>query len=220
MESKKSRTIWILRHGNRHDFVYPEWFNTATRKYDPPLSDDGIIQAETLAEKLLHPNIKIDDIFCSPFLRAIQTAYPIAKNLNLPIKVEAGLGEWHNPNWMDEKPVTESIQELHEKYPLIDQNYQAQIIPQYPETLEDVQKRTATIANILTRQYCHNILFVGHSLSVRGIALGLLNKDQIINTPLCGLVKLNQDSDHNKWNLELNGDVSHLSHLPPPKIAQ
>ncbi|MGK7892391.1 MAG: histidine phosphatase family protein, partial [Xenococcus sp. (in: cyanobacteria)] len=35
------QTVWIARHGNRLDFVNPEWFNTATRRYDPPLSEDG-----------------------------------------------------------------------------------------------------------------------------------------------------------------------------------
>ncbi|NEO28838.1 MAG: histidine phosphatase family protein, partial [Kamptonema sp. SIO4C4] len=47
-----TQTIWIARHGNRFDFVYPEWFNTAPRRYDPPLSEDGVIQAQELGQRL------------------------------------------------------------------------------------------------------------------------------------------------------------------------
>jgi len=210
------RTIWIVRHGNRYDFVHPEWFNNAPRKYDPPLSDDGTIQAQTLAEKLkLEP---VNYIFCSPFLRAIQTAYPIAKQLNLAINIEAGLGEWHNPHWMHQKPLTAPLQQLIKQYPLIEQNYQSQIIPQYPETLEEVEKRIAKITQILITKYTHNILFVGHSISVQGMVKHLLPNYQTINTALCSVTQLNQLSSG--WELKLNGDTSHLNHLPPPIIAE
>jgi broad specificity phosphatase PhoE len=47
-----SQTIWIARHGNRLDFVRPEWFDTALRPYDPPLSKDGFVQAKQLAKRL------------------------------------------------------------------------------------------------------------------------------------------------------------------------
>ena len=87
------QTVWIARHGNRLDFVKPEWFNTAKRRYDPPLSEDGFIQAKQLGKCLQKENIS--HIFASPFLRTIQTASEVAKILDLPIKLEAGIGEWH-----------------------------------------------------------------------------------------------------------------------------
>ena len=49
--------IWIARHANRLDFVNPDWFLTAERRYDPPLSDDGIVQAQQLANRLKETNI-------------------------------------------------------------------------------------------------------------------------------------------------------------------
>jgi broad specificity phosphatase PhoE len=60
-----SQTIWIARHGNRLDFVRPEWFDTALRRYDPPLSKDGFVQAKQLAQRLKGENIR--HIFASPF---------------------------------------------------------------------------------------------------------------------------------------------------------
>ena len=72
-----SQIVWIARHANRLDFVYPDWFLTAKRRYDPPLSDDGMIQAQQLAKRL--KGKKITHIFASPFLRTIQTANAIAE---------------------------------------------------------------------------------------------------------------------------------------------
>ncbi len=71
-----TQRVWIARHGNRLDFVNPDWFNTAPRRYDPPLSEDGFIQAKELANRLKLESLK--HIFVSPFLRAIKTAYPVA----------------------------------------------------------------------------------------------------------------------------------------------
>ena len=55
-----SQIVWIARHANRLDFVYPDWFLTAERRYDPPLSDDGMIQAQQLAKRLKGEKIAHD----------------------------------------------------------------------------------------------------------------------------------------------------------------
>ena len=102
-----NQTIWIARHGNRLDFVNPEWFNTAERPYDPPLSPDGIVQAQELGQRLVGERIR--HIFASPFLRTVQTADRVAQILDLPIKIESGLGEWLNPDWMKSDPERLSI---------------------------------------------------------------------------------------------------------------
>ena len=62
-----SQIVWIARHANRLDFVNPDWFLTAERRYDPPLSDDGMVQAQQLAKRMKKENIA--HIFASPFLR-------------------------------------------------------------------------------------------------------------------------------------------------------
>ena len=36
---------------------------------------------------------KIDHIYCSPFLRTVQTAHQVANELSLPVKIEYGLSE-------------------------------------------------------------------------------------------------------------------------------
>jgi broad specificity phosphatase PhoE len=201
-----SQTVWIARHGNRLDFVHPEWFNTAERRYDPPLSDDGLIQAKQLGQRL--KDEPIAHIFSSPFLRAIQTADCVAEALNLSIKIEAGLSEWLNPQWMSCAPETQPPEMLLESYPRIDWNYRSCIVPQYPESEEAVWRRTGKTARQLVAEFSENILLVGHGASVVGSAVGLIGGNPAVNASLCCLVQL--VCVGKKWEMKLNGDTSHL----------
>lgn len=201
------QTVWIARHGNRLDFIHPEWFNTATRRYDPPLSDDGFIQAAELGQRLKSENIK--HLFVSPFLRTIQTAHEVAQFINLPMKLEAGLGEWHNSQWMTESPEIHSQELLATAYPTINWSYQSQIYPQYPETKADVNRRTAATVKQLLSKYDEDILIVGHGASVFGVTQGLVADIPDAKIALCSLTKVVRDADN--WNLEFFADTSHLS---------
>jgi broad specificity phosphatase PhoE len=203
-----SQTVWIARHGNRLDFVNPAWFNTATRRYDPPLSADGLVQAAELGQRLKQENIT--HIFASPFLRTIQTANEVAQVLNLPIKLEAGLSEWHNPEWMTQIPEIHPQTFLAAKYPLIDWSYQSYFLPQYPESEIDVNRRTEATIKQLVAEFPTDILIVGHGASVLGATLGLIRNIPVFKVALCCLTKIVRDADHN-WSLDFYGDTSHLS---------
>ena len=202
------QTVWIARHGNRIDFVNPEWFNTAKRPYDPHLSDDGILQAQKLANRLIGENIT--QIFASPFLRTVQTANEIAKVLDLTIKLDWGLCEWLNPKWMLTIPETLSIENLFQTYNRIDLSYNG-VTAQYPETWEACMKRTGEASQRLVAQFpTENILLMGHGVSVIGAAAGLVGKnaETEVKASLCSLVKIVMREK--QWVMELNGDTSHL----------
>ncbi|NEQ40197.1 MAG: histidine phosphatase family protein [Okeania sp. SIO3I5] len=202
------KTVWIARHGNRIDFVNPEWFNTAKRPYDPHLSDDGLLQAQQLANRLIGENIT--QIFASPFLRTVQTANEVAAVLDLTIKLDWGLCEWLNPEWMPAMPETLSIENLAQTYRRIDLSYN-EGTPQYPETWEACMKRTGEISRRLVVEFpTENILLVGHGASVIGTAAGLVGEvaQSKVKASLCCLVKIVQREE--KWVIELNGDTSHL----------
>lgn len=202
-----TQTVWIARHGNRLDFVNPAWFNTAERPYDPPLSEDGLIQAKQLGQRLVGEGIV--HIFASPFLRAVQTANQVANALDLPIKLEFGLCEWLNPAWMKTDPERLPIELLQEQFPRIDPSYTSRLIPKYPETSETVVERTAETARRLTAEFSEDMLLVGHGASVVGTTHGLVGGTPEVNAALCCLVKLVRQEPG--WVMELNGDISHLS---------
>ncbi len=206
-----TQIVWIARHGNRIDFVNPEWFNTAERRYDPPLSDDGVVQAYQLGQRLKREHIS--HIFASPFLRTVQTANQIAEALDLPIKLESGLSEWLNPVWMTAAPERMSLEELTQLYPRIDPSYTSRVTAEYPETGEQSLERSGKTARLLADEFPEDILLVGHGASVVGATTGLVGavaKTQV-KASLCSLVKVvRQDPD---WLLELTGDTSHLSQI-------
>ncbi len=207
-----SQIIWMARHANRLDFVNPDWFLTAERRYDPPLSDDGMVQAQQLANRL--KTEKIHHIFASPFLRTVQTASAVASVLDLPIKLETGLGEWLNPDWMTQEPERHSIQELKALYPYIDVSYTPRIAVNYPETRQKMRRRSAQTARCLAREYSpENILLVAHGASVLGGAMGFVGDLAIkeVKASLCSLVKIVRKES--KYLLELSGDTSHLTEV-------
>lgn len=94
--------IFLIRHGARYDFANKEeWQATCARlgheAHDPPLSALGHSQAREAATALRGE--QIDHILSSPYLRALQTAQPLAHVLGLPICVEHALAEWkHQPS--------------------------------------------------------------------------------------------------------------------------
>ena len=202
-----SQTVWIARHGNRLDFVNPEWFNTAERPYDPPLSEDGIEQANLLGQRLVGEGIV--HIFASPFLRTVQTANEVANLLDLPMKLESGLSEWLNPDWMSTAPERLSLDVLQERFPRIDRSYTSCVIAHYPETSDRVLQRTAQTVQRLTAEFSEDILLVGHGASVVGCTQGLVGGMPEVKASLCCLVKLVRQEQG--WFIELNGDTSHLS---------
>ncbi|VXD12369.1 conserved hypothetical protein [Planktothrix serta PCC 8927] len=202
------QTVWIARHGNRIDFVNPAWFNTAERRYDPHLSDDGEIQAKQLANRLVGEGIT--QIIASPFLRTVQTANAVAEKLDLSIKLDWGLGEWLNPDWMS-CPETLPLAILSQEFPRIDLSHPVGVF-HYPETWEDCLKRTADTAKRLVNTFPQDdLLLVGHGASVLGTALALIPslKETEIKPSLCCLFKLVQNGE--KWILELNDDTEHLT---------
>ncbi|NER36262.1 MAG: histidine phosphatase family protein [Oscillatoria sp. SIO1A7] len=203
------QTVWIARHANRLDFVRPEWFNTAELRYDPPLSDDGLVQAKLLAKRL--EKEEIAHIFASPFLRTVQTANEVAEVLDLPVKLESGLSEFLNPEWFPAMPERLPFNTLAKQFPRIDRNYVPAIVPEYPETEGECLGRAGETARRLAAEFPQDILLVGHRASVTGMAMGLVAglAETDIHAALCCLVKVRHDGE--QWTMELGGDTSHLN---------
>jgi broad specificity phosphatase PhoE len=191
-------TLWLVRHEHRLDFIHPEWFETAIYPYDPPLSIEGSERSVRLAEKF--SSIPSDRIYTSPFLRTIQTANPLAKLLDLPIRLELGLCEWLCRDWTSELPETTPVDELMQCYPNVDVTYQSLVTPCYPETVEELDARLTNIAYKLIQGNCENMLVVAHKGSVVGIVAALTgNSDWLTyDLPCGGIVRLISDRD--RWH--------------------
>jgi broad specificity phosphatase PhoE len=189
------QTFWLVRHAHRLDFIEPEWFESAIYPYDPPLSFQGVKEAVAVAEKFARE--PIDSIFASPFLRTIQTVDPLARLLQLPIRLEWGLCEWLCQDWTTELPKTTPMAQLLECYPNIDGGYQSLVMPCYPETIAALNIRLNTIARKLTQSKENRILAIAHKGSVLGIASALTGNDdwRTYDLPCGGIIKLVSDGD-------------------------
>lgn len=166
-----SSTVWLVRHAHRLDFIQPEWFETAPYPYDPPLSAQGWQQSLELVSRL--QTARIQKIFASPYLRTLQTAYPLAQSLGLPIQIETGLREWLHSDWSPSLPATLTAAELDLQVPGIDWRYVSQIHPIYPETAAELAIRTSTIAYRLIIQSNQSVLIVAHKHTLTGIIAAL-----------------------------------------------
>jgi broad specificity phosphatase PhoE len=201
-ETDGHQTIWLCRHGNRIDFVDPSW-----KGDDPPLSADGIIQAQETGLRLQGEGIQY--IFTSPFLRTIETAHYIAEALDLPIKIEHGASEWLNPEWFSERPAHIPLDALLQRFPRVDGRHKSVVMSAYPEGAEEAFVRAGEASRMLSDTFSGDLLIIGHGHSVTGMAKGFMEAACQISSGLCALVKVVRQSG--RTALELNGDVSHLS---------
>lgn len=206
------RTIWLVRHGNRRDFIDPEWLRTAERPHDGPLSADGEVQARETGERLARE--RVDHVFSSPFIRAAQTASIIAARLGLPVRIEPGLSETLLDRWFPERHDLLDARDLAQLFPGIDTAYESPFRPIFPETREDMLRRTAAVAERLTTRFEGNLVLVGHGGSFAGLALAL-SGGCAIHPALCCLIRF--ERREGSWVLAADGsDTSHLSAPPAP----
>ena len=202
------RVIWLIRHGNRFDFVHPEWCKTAARPWDCSLSDDGVTQARETGARLARESIS--HVFSSPFLRAAQTASHIAEAVDRPGKIENGLSEMLLERWFPVRPQFLTASELAAQFSRVDATYVSAVNPVYPEIAEDMLRRTAAVVHAMTERFPGNLVFVGHGGSFTGLAQALTGDGGAIFPALCCLIKIVRRD--NAWTLEADGrDRSHLS---------
>jgi 2,3-bisphosphoglycerate-dependent phosphoglycerate mutase len=84
--------VLLIRHGRSADVV-----PGSDDSLDPPLHDDGVLQAAALAGRLAGK--KLDAVYASHLRRAVDTAMALATPRRLPVEVhndleEVKLGEW------------------------------------------------------------------------------------------------------------------------------
>lgn len=211
-----SQVVWIARHGHRQDYADLGWRRQAARPYDPGLSAAGVTEAQDLATRLAQEPIQ--HIFASPFLRTVVTAAHVAAALNLPIKLEAGLGEHMSSKLFRTRPDILPIDQMADHFPQIDRSYQSQMTPSFPESIEEALARTQQVIHQLIPAYPGNVLIVTHEMIGKGVIWGLLDQQQPkIQFPTCGLAKLVHEQG--QWEMLFHGETAHLSQ-PRHPIAE
>jgi len=97
MSSDQKKTVYFVRHGQSVDNASPVFQSVAS-----PLSDKGIAQAKSIAERL--SSLSFEALISSPVQRAKETAQYISENTNKKIVFSDLFVERIKPAEIDGKP--------------------------------------------------------------------------------------------------------------------
>ena len=86
--------LYLIRHGHNDHLSQGKLAGRASGVH---LSEEGIAQAQRLAETLKH--VRLTAVYASPLERAKETAAPIAEAQKLAVKVHEGLNEIDYGSW-------------------------------------------------------------------------------------------------------------------------
>ena len=85
-----STILYLIRHGEIDANVNRHWHGST----DSELNENGRRQAQQMASHVADNHPEISAIYCSPLLRTLHTALPLAKRLNLDLEPEDDLREY------------------------------------------------------------------------------------------------------------------------------
>lgn len=166
--------IFLIRHGQTTGDIEDRYGGD----YDDHLSEEGTSQANTLKEKLANEGIEI--IYCSPKIRAQETASVLQKALNCKIETIDDLRERNQYG-----SLTGMLKsEVKQKYPQL-----TELLKDYrnclpnAESYESLKERVLEALRKLTSDY-GTIAIVTHGGPIRVIFRELLKKEIKIND--CG----------------------------------
>ena len=201
-------SVWVVRHGQRQDTVDPDWELTAARQHDPGLTELGRWQAWRCGRFFADADIAFDAIYCSPFLRAVQTTAEICGVIGGAGWLEPGLGEHRNSEWFDSEPDTLSFDTLANYFDPIRDDHELFVVPEFPETHDEAEGRAGETARQIADAHEGRVLIVGHGLTIGGVVRGLVGSAEGVDAPLCGLTRIDRVADG--WELGFSGKTDHL----------
>lgn len=184
--------IYILRHEER----------TIDCTFFAPLTKKGLENSMKLTNYLLPLNI--DEIYCSPFIRTLQTINPYINKTNKKIKLEYGLIEIKHESIIPPKSHNVELPNYLAEFFNYDINYETVINTnqiKYPENTNDLKNRIYFfLRHLLMNNYKtnKNILLVTH----QGVCSIILSILKINNNPYKSdypLGKLSLIFDTDNW---------------------
>eukprot|EP01126_Amoeba_proteus_P020604 TRINITY_DN2094_c0_g1_i7.p1 TRINITY_DN2094_c0_g1~~TRINITY_DN2094_c0_g1_i7.p1 ORF type:complete len:265 (+),score=38.60 TRINITY_DN2094_c0_g1_i7:81-875(+) len=209
-----TRSVVILRHGNRLDHEDPSWRRTAADPEDSPLSVSGHAQASKVARFLRSSEYDVQYIFSSPYTRTLQTATPIAKEFVVPIRVEFGITEHVSEvgSEVNHKP-QQHYQVPWDSFP-IDREYTSIGTSQEGENDALLHERVMPFIQFLendSRFSKGTVVLVSHASTVISLVRGFMRD---IGLPIfpgtCTITELLYHPERSSWEMRKNCCYAHL----------
>lgn len=211
MMKELTTRIFLVRHGATQLSAEDRFAGAV----DVELSDEGIFQAEKLAERLADDQIAA--VYCSPMTRTIQTATILAKPHGLPLYVRTGLREINHGHWEGMRRADVEAQ-FGEEYAAWEQD-PFTFAPEGGEAGVNVTARALPIIReIVLKHHGSNVLIVSHKATLRLLISSLLGfdargyRDRLDQSPAC--LNVLDFKDPVRARLMLFNDVSHYADQP------
>lgn len=198
--------IYLVRHGQT------AW-NEEGRlcgSSDVPLSEEGLVQAYKLAERL--KGIDICAIYSSPLLRARQTAEAIASFHQVPVRIEPNLSEIDYGDWEGMR-VANAIENFPELERLRREEPMKFTAPNGEQMAKFAERVISAIHKIASSHTGETVCVVAHQTVNRFIICWAMQMDfrmwrRLRQDPGC--VNLLQVRDDGMWRVCLLNDTCHL----------
>ena len=166
----------LIRHGETEWNVEGRYQGQA----DPPLNQNGILQAHALANKI--SSIHLDIIYSSPLKRARQTAEILIEYLEIPLILESRFMEIDQGEWQ-----TKLRSEIESSYPDLFRQWETvpwDVTPPNGEHLTQVQERVIkAVKDIINRHPDQSVGILSHRIPIALMKLNFQKLDpDIIRT--------------------------------------
>ena len=183
--------IYLARHGQTTGDLEDRYGGD----YEDHLTEEGIKQARNLGQKLTRKNIEI--IFCSPRIRAQETASLVNQNINVPVQIEENLRERNHYGIL-----TGMIKsEAKEKYPLdVEKVKNIYDVAQNGESYENFKKRIIESWEKIINSEHNVVAVISHGGPIRLIFREILKIGEI-NISDCAYVLLKIENGRTKIEL-------------------
>lgn len=227
------RSIYIVRHGYRSDWLgYPVKPPTGFM-CDPLLAPHGVDQAKCLGQFFKNEaEPKPQIVFASPFFRCVETGYPTSQALHIPIFLEKGVGEWFKPHkGVPKCPTYDSLKPFFST--LSDEWDWETVVPSLEgEDENDIYERCkhfwVEFIPKVERLYpeVELVLLVSHAATKIALGMALLGYNDThellkpehraggletrIDASTCSLDSYVLDSANKKWSVQYTGNTSFL----------
>ncbi|CAJ1455388.1 unnamed protein product [Effrenium voratum] len=108
-EAAPPLAVAVVRHAERADSheAFDAWCTAEDAEQhplDPPITKQGLLQAQELAEALSRQKVEFQVVISSPFLRCLQTATVLAEHFNASILLDQELCEVLGPDVYEVEP--------------------------------------------------------------------------------------------------------------------
>ncbi|KAJ8466481.1 hypothetical protein OPV22_029033 [Ensete ventricosum] len=187
------QNVLVMRHGDRIDHLEPLWVAHASRPWDPPLAEGGLIRAWTTGKRLRGVGFPIHRVLVSPFLRCLETATEVIRALccvvvddddtrllamgtsqdavldpsRVKVSIEFGLCEMLNSQAIA-GTLDHSAESIYKE------------LPQWEEYLLEARKRYTSVIQALSDKYPNeNLLLVSHGEAI-GASVASFQEDAMV----------------------------------------